>query len=682
MARSHDHDVDALREKLKALGYLDAGVDRFVLAPARSGRTLWSIASRSSLRIAILVGVALGLSVAVAAGVMLPGLVTGVRDTIVLAAMLALALGAGAGATALAVILASARVIRWLGPRPGLAARVRPLALAAGAIVGAVCLAYLTFWWRAMDTVPGERSWWNTLVALAVATAISLLLGHATSLTAQAVITNEWPDAGQTRRAGLSLRGSLALAAVAIVAAAGLLAISPGGQARDEAPPTLTVVGTGTRLVVFAVDGFDEALGAKYIRAGGERPVPALLRSMPRQSEDPAREWTTIATGQPVERHGVTALEVRRLAGMEGGHLPSGAGRSTWTSALAAATDMLRLTRPAINTGAIRREKTFWEVAALAGLRTVAVNWWTSWPAREADGTVLTERAVLRLQAGGPLADEIAPAGLYARLKARWPELSARADDLAERVVAQADDTPPAPAAKGLVATTVPLAAQVGDALRAAARVDAQQLVLFRELLTDQVDLATVYLPGLDILGAKLRVLGGEQASTALLVESAEALRRYYAWLVEQMDVTAAASLEGRQPGTVAIRLGVLLVAHPGRSGAQGPAVLSAWPGSGWPPAEPASPGGPSAGTLYDVAPTVLRVLGVPLSRELSGEPVWPVVSPGAAVQSERVELASTPAPAKVATYGRRGVGQLRAGGTQALDEEMRERLRSLGYVR
>ncbi|MBL8143626.1 MAG: hypothetical protein JNM38_21105, partial [Acidobacteria bacterium] len=37
-------DVDELRQRLKALGYLDAGVDRFVLAPARSGRTRITLA--------------------------------------------------------------------------------------------------------------------------------------------------------------------------------------------------------------------------------------------------------------------------------------------------------------------------------------------------------------------------------------------------------------------------------------------------------------------------------------------------------------------------------------------------------------------------------------------------------------------------------------------------------------
>lgn len=78
--------------------------------------------------------------------------------------------------------------------------------------------------------------------------------------------------------------------------------------------------------------------------------------------------------------------------------------------------------------------------------------------------------------------------------------------------------------------------------------------------------------------------------------------------------------------------------------------------------------------TLFDVAPTILRALGVPLSRELPGHPLWGP-APTAAGAGNGPE-----APA-VATYGRRGTTRTAAAGPATLDEEMRERLRSLGYV-
>ena len=57
MADSHpprDQQVDDLRQQLRALGYLDAGVDRFVLAPALGARRPVSIAGLASVRIGVL----------------------------------------------------------------------------------------------------------------------------------------------------------------------------------------------------------------------------------------------------------------------------------------------------------------------------------------------------------------------------------------------------------------------------------------------------------------------------------------------------------------------------------------------------------------------------------------------------------------------------------------------------
>jgi hypothetical protein len=70
--------------------------------------------------------------------------------------------------------------------------------------------------------------------------------------------------------------------------------------------------------------------------------------------------------------------------------------------------------------------------------------------------------------------------------------------------------------------------------------------------------------------------------------------------------------------------------------------------------------------------PTILYLLGVPGSRELSGRPQVEVVDDGFAA---RVPLRRVP------TYGRRVVAPRRPG-SAPLDREMMDRLRSLGYVR
>lgn len=78
------------------------------------------------------------------------------------------------------------------------------------------------------------------------------------------------------------------------------------------------------------------------------------------------------------------------------------------------------------------------------------------------------------------------------------------------------------------------------------------------------------------------------------------------------------------------------------------------------------------AGSGADVAPTMLYLLGVPVSRELTGRPRTRLV--------DAEFVARVPVRA-IDTYGNRTITP-RAPGATPLDQEMLERLRSLGYVR
>src|SRR5687768_8573492 len=75
--------VDDLRQRLRSLGYLDAGVDRFVLAPAGRGHRPAVIALFASARIGALAALLLGPAAAVGLVSRMPGLVTGPRDAVV-----------------------------------------------------------------------------------------------------------------------------------------------------------------------------------------------------------------------------------------------------------------------------------------------------------------------------------------------------------------------------------------------------------------------------------------------------------------------------------------------------------------------------------------------------------------------------------------------------------------------
>ena len=385
------NNVDELRRQLRALGYLDAGVDRFVLGPARGTRRPAVIALLASLRVGILAAFLLGPAAAIGLAGRLPGLVTGPRDAIVVA----LYMGALFGAAVAVAGFAASLIVASMAPRRT-ADRARTLSIRAGAVVTIACLVYLTLWWRTADAGFGATTalaWpapvW-TGFALAVAVAISLLLGHAVRVTAfaslMAGLPPADPPAGSPREpAASSWRTSAVAAVLAFAGAAALLVLTAPGDTRGSAGPPLTVVSAGLRVRLIAIDGFDPVVFEQLARAGRVPRLAAAFgsshaRLAGENTRDPARVWTTVATGQPADVHGVQGLETRRVAGLQGS-VPS-SEPSRLGGAIQAATDLFRLTRPAIASRHERREKTIWEVASDAGLRAVVVNWWATWPAR------------------------------------------------------------------------------------------------------------------------------------------------------------------------------------------------------------------------------------------------------------------------------------------------------------
>jgi len=635
-----DAEVDALRDRLRALGYLEAGVDRFVLAPAHSARGSAAIAVLASLRIGVLGGLLLGPAAAIGLALQLPTLVTSVRDAGVVAIYMAVLFGITiAGAALLAASIVSLVARRASG---SLARRGRTISAIAGAAVALAALSYLTLLWTAVRGASAGAHpilWVST--GLAVAVVVSLLLGHAVTLTALALIVSGTGTPMRTPGVpGASWR-SLLGAGLAAFAGAVVLFNAGGVGApidRGASPPPLTVVSSGARVRVIAIDGFDPAV---FERLSASNPLPALttaLRSPGARlslvdggdagQPDPARLWTTIATGQPARAHGVQSLETRRVAGL-GGILHAGDDSSAGRL-LGVSTDLLRLTRPSVASGTDRQEKTFWEVAAGAGLRTVVVNWWATWPAVSTNGVVLSDRATLRLEHGGPLDGEIAPGSLYPTLAARWPELRGRAGTLAAAAL-----------------STIRVSDGAVAVLRRSAELDALILVLTAEVTSPRDDLTAVYLPGLDITQ---RALSSESPS-----DRSATLEAYYVVLDALLaDVIQAGAGES-----------LLIVTAPGRAGDAAGGRLAAR-------GEAFAAGNSVSATATDVAATVLYALGLPISRTLAGQPLVSLFT----------ESFARRYPVRyVATYGPPRAGAAERSG-QPLDQEMIDRLRSLGYVR
>ena len=636
MTQPDDRRVDDLRKQLRALGYLDAGVDRFVLAPARSARRPAAIAALASLRVGVLAAALLGPVTAIGIRARLPGLVTGTTDAVVIALYLAVLFGVAA--TTFSFV--ASMLVASLG---GVAAasRARLISRAAGTLVAMSCLAYLTLWWqRANAEVWSSPAW--TGGALLIAVVISILLGHAVTITTFAVIAARHPTRTAAMPRHSASRLVVAAGIIAFAAATGLLVVATPGDGNEVELPHLTVVSPGVKVRVIAIDGFDPAVYESLRTQGRVRGLASVFEAaMPigaADARDPARAWATIATGQPPEVHGLHSLETRRVAGVEGS-VSSGDDEGIGP-AIRGATDLLRLTRPAIASGDALRVKTFWEVASEAGLRTVVVNWWATWPAGGSGPVapvILSDRATLRLERGGELDAEIAPAEAYDRLRTAWPAIKERATLAAARVLRNAAD----PA--------------ISTAIRRSAELDALQILMLNHVEEPATDLVTVYLPGLDI--AQHTLLGGERASPSTLAARLDAVRAYYDYL---SDLVAGLVADLRLDNEL-----IVIVTQPGRVASASQGLIAA---VGRMSASATS----NDARPIDVAPTILYALGLPLSKELAGRPLVSLLEP---TMVQKFPVRDVP------TYGpRRARGAVRHG--QALDKEMVERLRSLGYVR
>jgi hypothetical protein len=335
------------------------------------------------------------------------------------------------------------------------------------------------------------------------------------------------------------------------------------------------------------------------------------LRAEPEQV--PAIVWTTIATGRGPEAHGIRSTGERRLPGMRT-PVPSG-DADPFARALGAATDLLRLGRAQPATSVLRRAKTIWNVASEKGLRVGVVNWWATWPADEVNGYVVTDRALFKLEKGGPFDGEAWPPSVFDRLR--------------------------------------PLAEVAHGKPRGIDRFAVEAARLLRT--GSPPDVEAVYLPGLDI--ATMQHLGGgEAADVAALDARLDDVRAYF----RLVDAMLARAAQERDPADV-----LVVVGDPGRLARRSPSPEGLLVLAG----APIAPG--DLGTLSerDVAPTVLHLAGLPVSRELEGRVAEAALSADARARHP-VRM--------VASYGRRPPARP---AESAFDAEMLEELRSLGYV-
>jgi hypothetical protein len=603
--------VQSVRAELRRLGYLDSGLDRFVLADA-GARSATSASWRAAGRVGMLGGILLGATLALAAAGLDRRLLAEPQDLAVLAAYLALVLGVVTAVLTFAGGLAAGWYARRGARRPGAA-----LSRNVGLALALVAVGYFGLWWRSHAT---HAPWPVQVLAIALALGLSLALGRFGALAAVAVLSAGGPallpTASASRRRMLPVVALAALICGAAVAAASWL-----GARADAAAPDFAVVPTGLRVHVLGLDGLDPRM-AEQMMARGELPrLSGLLRraAWARMRAEPERVpaivWTTIATGRGPQAHGIQSTDARRLAGMRTPVALSEDGRLA--RAVAQATDLLRLTRPQPASSVLRAVKAFWNVASEKGLRVGVVNWWATWPADAVNGYVVTERAYFKLEKGGPAEREAFPDEAFARLR------------------------------------NLPRGVQ-GDRARDLDRFHVQAARLLRGAAPP--DLEAVYLSGLDI--CSMQQLGEATADLATLDARLAAVRDCYRWT----DGLLGDVLDSLGEGQV-----LVLVADPGRLARRGEGAREGLLALAGPPVRA---GALPPASERDVAPTVLHLAGLPVSRELEGRVLE---------EALREEFRRAHPPRTVASYGRRPPGRP---AESSFDRDMLEELRSLGYIR
>ena len=302
-----------------------------------------------------------------------------------------------------------------------------------------------------------------------------------------------------------------------------------------------------------------------------------------------------------------------------------------------------------------RQVAALWNIASAARLRVGFVNWWATWPAEEVNGFIVSEQYT-RKRPGQALERGTFPESLAERLEPlvseeSWPWLEEQIGSGALRVLAERNPEPLQPDE----------AAKLQQAWFLYGQDHKGELAAF-DLLSDgpHPDVLGLLSRKIDIASHYMWQFGETQRpSDDELSELLEPVYRYEDELLGRL-------LEQAGPD-----VNVVVLSDHGFT----------WEKDGWGHEESAPEGvflaaGPAfrrgatgvSATLYDVLPTALEILELPLSKEFAGKPL------SDALVTTRAE------PRYVESYDGL-VQEGRGAGASPLQERILEELRTLGYV-
>jgi hypothetical protein len=498
-------NFESVRAELRRRGYLQHGVERFLLQDALRPRAAGAAVVRLALRVGLLLGpvaaVGLGVALALASGSFGPH----PGDAFVLAlhllvpAFLAVALGFLVAATPFALLFRHGGE-RWA---LGLAILASAAFLVLVALYGHGLAAGSARWTRAGLAAAAALAAW--MLGRVLYDGLLALVARFSRLQPRGFAIPRWALGAVALAGGLSLLAPILFAA-------------PGAGTPAPFLPTAP----GDRVLLIGVDGV-LAKELDYLLARGDLAAIAGRRSQggavlryERPAGPPASLWTSVATGLEPAAHGVVGVDSFKPLGVTVPLVRSGPLRAWWR-----VETRLGLCEYRAVLASRRQGWAVWELAARGGAPVVAIDWWATFPAEPLPGLVVAHGAYQLL--GERAAGAVEPVAMAESLAGLRQAPATRALD------AQVESAVPAEIAPAL--------------LERAVRPDLFYLEAARTALARAPRAVALYLPGLDIAA------DGWQGSDVAFGDLTRAL------LVEVDRLVAAA--EGIDT--------VVLVADPGR---------------------------------------------------------------------------------------------------------------------
>ncbi len=471
-------------------------------------------------------------------------------------------------------------------------------------------------------------------------------------------------------------RGVFAVAS--LLTAAALLPPRPAAGAAAPVPPRIS----GERVLLIGLDGGDwRYLDA--LMAQGELPRLAALKA--RGAWGPLRTfrptlspaiWTTIATGRRVEDHGVHDFNYRRLLGVGQPYPELRAIRGVGFPWLEDALRAQRQIRSAPISSVVRRVPAFWDIAAARSSPVAILNWWATWPAEPVPGHMLSERAYHAFAGLGDEPGLVFPQSLEPELRRlaqqpegvsyedarRFTDITAEEWGVRERVLSVNRGALRQELAYylSLFETTRRVSLRLMQEGRRAFGAPADQLVLFRlvDMACHAALLESELLPR--VFPAADPPAAGSRSSPRAVSEAYRAVDRVIGELVEEFG-EGHVIVVSDHGFDVEWKEGRVLAHHnrapDGVFLAAGPAIR---------------PGRVDELTVFDVLPILLYLKGWPTAEDFPG------TLPRRLFRVERLEASP---PQRIASHGSREAPSLEDAGSGAVDAEIEERLRALGYV-